>query len=257
MGGTFTQPLKEVIDELYNSDYLADYEQSYASLTFNGVTYGKLPVLQDYKKLGLGTYPIFDEDYRKILNGKIIDEYYNQEIGTETIDNFVLILRKKMDQIMPFFNQLYLSEQIEYSALDSMKINSASTNNINQTGTGTGSTTSDNTTTSGSRVIGSDFPQSQLAGDADYATNGSDVNSKSEIAATGSQTNESTNNTDSNGNTLVTGYQGAASDLIVKYRNSLINIDVQVIAELADCFMLVLNNGDEYFTHSYTNGWWF
>lgn len=254
---TFTMPLKEVIDELYNETYGAEYEQKYASLTFNNVTYGKLPVLQDYKKMGLGTYPIFDEDYRKILNGKIIDEYFNQEIGTETIDNFVLILRKKMDQIMPFFNQLYLSEQIEYTALDSMRINSAASNHIDGSATGTGSTTTDNTTTSGSRVVGSDFPQSQLAGDADYATNGSDVNSKSEIAATGSQTSDSNNTTDSSGNTLVTGYQGAASDLIVKYRNSLINIDVQVIAELADCFMLVLNNGDEYFTHNYEYGRWF
>lgn len=253
----FTIRLKDVIGELYNESYDAPYDQPYASHTFSGVTYGKLPTLPEYKKLGLGTYPIFDENYRAILNGKIIDEYFLQEIGSETIDVFLLNIRKKMDQIMPFFNQLYESEQIEYSALDSMRINSAATSHMEGTANGTSNTSSDNKTTSGSRVIGSDFPQTQLAGDADYASNGSDVNSKSEITATGSQTNDSTNNTDSNGNTLVTGYQGAASDLIVKYRNSLINIDVQVIAELADCFMLVLNNGDEYFPHHYSIGRWY
>lgn len=34
--------------------------------------------------LGLDDYPIFDEEYRAVLNKKIIDHYYFCEIGFET-----------------------------------------------------------------------------------------------------------------------------------------------------------------------------
>lgn len=247
---TFTLELKEVINSLYNTSIDDDdFEQTYEPCAFNEVTYGKLPTLPEYISIGLGTYPIFDEDYRKILNGKIIDEYYNQEIGTETIDNFTLIIRKKMDQIMPYFNQLYKSTQIEYTALDNMNIHSVNQNHVVGSENGTHNTTGDNTSTSGSRVVASNFPQSQLAGNADYATSANDANTDTTVNSTASATSESANNTDTNSDNLVTGYQGAASDLIVKYRNSLINIDTAIIAELEDCFMLVLGNGDEYFRH--------
>lgn len=246
---TFTMFLKEVIESLYGTEMDPDeFEQTYESVTFDGVTYGKLPTLPDSGiLLGIGTYPIFDEGYRKILNGKIIDEYYNREIGTETIDNFQLIIRKKLDQIMPFYNQMYESTRIEYNALDSMRIHSVGQSQMEGKENVEGSTTSDTETKSGSRSIGSNFPQTMLAGNGDYATDGTDVNSASEVDSTVTQNNESNSNTESNSDTLVTGYQGAASDFIVKYRNSLINVDMMILQEIEDCFMLVLNNGDEYF----------
>lgn len=250
--GTFTMELKEVIESLYGTSIDEDdYEQTYEACTYKSVTYGKLPTLPDYTPIGLGTYPIFNEDYRKILNGKIIDEYYNQEIGTETIDNFVLILRKKMDQIMPYFNQLYASTEIPYSALDSMNIHSVGSNHRTEEETGDHNNSGNTNTTSGSRVIGSNFPQTMLSGNGDYASNGTDSNTNTGVDSSATGHSEATNSADINSDNLVTGYQGAASDLIVKYRNSLINIDTAIIAELEDCFMLVLNNGDEYFRHSY------
>jgi hypothetical protein len=252
--GTFTLQLKEVIESLYGTSIDEDdFEQTYEACTFDDVTYGKLPTLPEYTSLGLGTYPIFDEGYRKILNGKIIDEYYNQEIGTETIDNFTLILRKKMDQIMPYFNQLYKSTQIEYDALDSMKIHSVGTNHMAGGETGDHTNSGNTNTTSGSRVIGSNFPQTMLNGNADYASSGTDSNTTSGVDSSATAHSEASNTADTNSDNLVTGYQGAASDLIVKYRNSLINIDTAILQELEDCFMLVLNNGDEYFAHY--NGW--
>lgn len=252
---TFTMYFKDVIEALYGVDYDPDeseqaFEQEYESVTFNGVTYGKLPVLPNYIPVGLGTYPIFNEGYRKILNGKIIDEYYNREIGTETIDNFTLILRKKMDQIMPYYNAMYESTMIDYDALDSMRIHSVGQSHIEGSENATAENDTETKTKSGGRVVGSDFPQTMLAGNADYARTGTDSNSSSEVDSSGSQSNESASNTDSNNENLVTGYQGAASDLIVKYRNSIINVDTMILQEIEDCFMLVLNNGDEYFARN-------
>ena len=250
--GTFTMQLKEVIESLYGTSIDEDdYEQEYGSFTFNGVTYGKLPKFNSYDKLELSYYPIFDENYRNILNGKIIDEYYNQEIGTETIDNFLLILRKKMDQIMPYFNQLYKSTQIPYEALDAMRIHSVGTGTMEGTSQSDSNNSNTSDVTSGSRTVGSDFPQTVLAGNADYATNASDLNSDVTTNAGGTAHADSSNSSNNTSDTLVTGYQGAASDLIMKYRNSLINIDLMVIDALEDCFMLVLNNGDEYFARNY------
>lgn len=253
---TFTMELKEVIESLYGTSFDPDeFEQTYSQLTWKDITYGKLPTLPEYGKIGLAYYPIFDEGYRKILNGKIIDEYYNREIGTETIDNFTLILRKKMDQIMPYFNQLYASQEIPYTALDSMKIHSVGQSQLD----GSATSNADNNTTSdvksGSRTVGSDFPQTMLAGNADYASNASDLNSDVNTTVDNTSSGSSTNTTNSDSDTLVTGYQGAASDLINKYRNSLINVDTMVIDAIEDCFMLVLNNGDEYFARNYFGGY--
>lgn len=252
---TFTMQLKDVIETLYGESMDPDdFEQSYEALTFNGVTYGKLPVLPQYDDLGLGYYPIFNENYRKILNGKIIDEYYNEEIGTETIENFIRILRKKMDQIMPLYNQLYESMNIEYGPLNTMDIHSVSTSDMEGEDNVNGSTVLDSKTKTGSRVVGSDFPQTMLAGDADYASSGSDVNSDVDTDSTTTTDNTSTNKSQSNSDNRVTGYQGIASDLVMRYRSSLINIDTMIIDDVKDCFMLLHNNGDEYFaTESY--GW--
>jgi hypothetical protein len=92
-----------------------------------------------------------------------------------------------------------------------------------------------------------------LNGNADYASSGTDSNTTSGVDSSATAHSEASNTADTNSDNLVTGYQGAASDLIVKYRNSLINIDTAILQELEDCFMLVLNNGDEYFAHY--NGW--
>ena len=60
---------------------------------------------------------IFDECHRKELNDKIIEHYYFREIGAETPDRFNFYLRRKMREIMPYYNQLYISEMIKFDPL--------------------------------------------------------------------------------------------------------------------------------------------
>ena len=68
-------------------------------------------------KLPLDEYPIFDENHRATLNDKIIAHYYFREIGQETPSRFAFNLRRKMNEIMPYYNQLYESEMIKYDPL--------------------------------------------------------------------------------------------------------------------------------------------
>lgn len=65
----------------------------------------------------LDDYPIFDECHRQELNDKIIEHYYFREIGAETPDRFNFYLRRKMREIMPYYNQLYISEMIKFDPL--------------------------------------------------------------------------------------------------------------------------------------------
>ena len=55
----------------------------------------------------IGNYPIWDESYRAVLNEKIKRHYYFREIGQETPGRFKFYLDTKMNEIMPYYNQLY------------------------------------------------------------------------------------------------------------------------------------------------------
>lgn len=62
-------------------------------------------------------YPIFDEDYRKIIETKIIKRFYVREIGFETAGLFKLMMENWLNEYMPYYNQLYKSELIKYDPL--------------------------------------------------------------------------------------------------------------------------------------------
>lgn len=63
-----------------------------------------LPVVFDF------SFPIFDENYRSVLETKILKHFYTREIGLETVGLWKLKLNTKLNEIMPYFNQLYKSQ---------------------------------------------------------------------------------------------------------------------------------------------------
>lgn len=79
------------------------------------ITLGEL--LDKGYSVGLDHYPIFDERYRPVLNQKILNHYRFYEIGSETPDKFRYYLNIQMDEIMPYYNQLYRSELIQFDPL--------------------------------------------------------------------------------------------------------------------------------------------
>lgn len=70
--------------------------------------------------VSLEHYPLFCEEYRATLNQKIIDHYYFREIGVETPDKFNFYLTRKLNEIMPYYNQMYKSTLLEYNPLATM-----------------------------------------------------------------------------------------------------------------------------------------
>lgn len=62
-------------------------------------------------------WPIFDEAYRLPLEIKILKHFYTREIGLETVGLWKLKLDTKLNEIMPYYNQLYKSELLEFNPL--------------------------------------------------------------------------------------------------------------------------------------------
>src|SRR5690606_9817007 len=76
--------------------------------------------------IGLDSYPIWKSEYREPLNQKIIDHYHNREIGVETIDMFTFALRRRMNEVMPYYNELYKSTELEFDPLSTVDIHTIS-----------------------------------------------------------------------------------------------------------------------------------
>lgn len=64
-----------------------------------------------------GDFPLFDENYRNILETKILKHYYLREISEETAGLWKFRLNTKMNEIMPLYNKLYESETFKYNPL--------------------------------------------------------------------------------------------------------------------------------------------
>lgn len=64
----------------------------------------------------------FDEKYRKVLCKKILKHYYTREIGGETVELWKLWMNTKLEEIMPYYNQLYESELLKFDPLTDTKI---------------------------------------------------------------------------------------------------------------------------------------
>lgn len=291
----------------------AGLETSQGYTSVNKIIEKALPSVFDF------TFPIFDESYRNVLETKILKHYYTREIGLESVGLWKLKLETKLNEIMPFYNQLYKSELLEFNPLydvdltrdhklnktentkqtgteevDSTKNgsvteetnteengnqNSTSDTNINKTTGSTSEETAGNTKTYYDKY--SDTPQGSLQNvqNDTYLTNARMINDtdsrtgKTTVTGNDESNGTTTSNTDTN-NTVdttrnintndrenrnttqsanrdltsiddylehVKGKNGGASysALLNEYRQTFLNIDMQVINELDELFMLL------------------
>ena len=74
-------------------------------------------------------FPIFDETYREVLCTKILRHYYTREIGLETVGLWKLKLQTKLNEIMPYYNQLYKSELLKFNPLYDVDLNTTHVGN--------------------------------------------------------------------------------------------------------------------------------
>lgn len=222
---------------------------------------------------GLLNYPIFAEFYRTALNAKILDYYKYHEIGWEDSARFKHRLNSKLNEVMPLFNKLYQSELLSINPLLSFSrsATSSGTNAANSTGTNTGSQSRElnseqtllneiaqnNATKTTDKSIHSDTPQGLLtigniegsvfASAADIGdqsitqTNGTDtqetVDKVDSETATTTAANENESNSTYSSADSASGYDRPLAELLNLYRTTFLNVDIQVIESLRECFM--------------------
>lgn len=184
----------------------------------------------------MDSYPIFDENYRDTLNQNILYHYYENEIGFETASLFRFYLNQKLNEIMPYYNELY---KVQKKLIDENLL----LNNVNLTEKLIGSNRTETNSTSQSSNNGKslfqDTPQGQISKtDIDNQTWATNLTlNKNEIAdqsnATGSGTNEYIK-------TIIGNNGGKFNiDVLNDIKNNLMNIDLMIINELNDLFMQI------------------
>ena len=210
-------------------------------------------IANSWNKIFTTKCAIFNETYRSVICSKILKHYYLREIGTETVGVWVLWMNTKMEEIMPYYNKLYESAELEFNPFHDVDLTrqhetkydgtTDTTDNGTRDTTSTGEATSDNT----NYDLFSDTPQGALTGvDNETYLSSARKTTDSGNSTDKNTTKESTNttgtsNTNSTENYIETikGKQGTESysDLLNKYRDTLINIDLMVIDEFSDLFM--------------------
>ena len=223
---------------------------------------------KSWDKIFTSKVRFFDEEYRKVLCSKILKHYYLREICCETVGVWLLWMNTKLEEIMPYYNKLYESELMKFDPFNDVNLTrehkrkvegtTKETREDNSNGTrGTSGSSSRNTSGSSNGStwdLYSDTPQGAVTGleNETYLTNARKVtNSDSENGTetgtsnenvTSNSTSEGVSNGSSNSTedyleTLV-GKQGSAnySSLLSEYRETFLNIDMQVIDEFSELF---------------------
>lgn len=72
-------------------------------------------IRKSYPKVFDFDYPIFDPEYKAVLEPKILRHFYSREIAMETVGLWKLRLENKLNEIMPYYNQLYKSQLLDFN----------------------------------------------------------------------------------------------------------------------------------------------
>lgn len=230
-------------------------------------------ISKSWNKIFTNKAVFFDEEYRSVLCQKILKHYYLREIGSETVGIWKLWMNTRLEEIMPFYNQLYKSALLEFNPLydvdlkrthnrkvDSSKQDDGTSMVVNDgvsSESGTGSTSESGSSNITKKDLYSDTPQGGITGleNENYLTNARKVTDSGSTSSNNSSefSNSGTNKTTVNGETSntgtansledyvenVSGKQGTESysSMLLKFRETFLNIDMQVIEEFSDLFM--------------------
>lgn len=193
----------------------------------------------------LGVYPIFNEEYRDTLGEKILYHFYTREIGFETAFLFLQKINEKMNLIMPYYNKLYESELLKFNPLEDANETVEHEEHYTNVDRSDRKDSSSTTVQSGTNNIQkySDTPQGSIANlqQDRYLTNAtidsSDVNQVTGVISSSGADSEGKN--DGKYTTKRSGKSGSNtfSAMLKEYRETFLNIDQMIMAELEPLFM--------------------
>ena len=224
----YTIQLRKIIETLGEDEVLSwfqDYDLS------NYLTFDEIKVITDR-----GTWS------PARLAQKIVDHYYMQEIGLETVALFKRKVKVAMQEIMEDKLPLIYSASLKYNPLT----------NVNYTETYSGTSTSENSSSSDSTAnsnssgltVNSDTPQGQISKSAILNGNYASSTSANEIEdeATTNSSGESSGSGTQDYTKHFEGNQGISATyqkMIQQYRDNIRAIDDEIIEDLRSLFMII------------------
>ena len=171
-------------------------------------------------------YPFYSEEYRPTFEQHFIEHFYFDEIGQETVARFKQRLKIKFNLIMPYWNKIFLADNLEQRILDNYDVTETYTREVANNSTATNESTNKNLQ-SDTPVTKTDLEQ------VDYFSN--------IVKDIGNNTSNINNNSSENWERRMQGNIGVQtdSDAIIKYWNSLRQIENEIFEQCSNLFMEV------------------
>ena len=172
------------------------------------------------------------------LAQKIIDHYYMEEIGVETVGLFKRRAKVAMQEIMEEKLPLIYSVAIKYDPLVNVDYTETYQGNSTMESSSTGSASSN----SSSLTVNSDTPQGQinkadiLGGSYASSTSADDIEDSSSSSSEGSNTGSNDYEKRIRGNS---GVSATAQKMVEQYRENIVMIDRDIIQDLRKLFMSI------------------
>ena len=186
---------------------------------------------------------------RAELNEKILNHYRFREIGQETFGRWLFELKTALNEIMPKYNQLFYSADQDFNPIYNVdyerKTVGTQNSTSNTSSTGTDSTSNEEHTKSVNsktpqdslNIVANDIDHVRYADDASWGTSNGTTSGSNETSGNSSSegSNESTETTKGNFGVV------SAQDLIIKYRETILNIEQMIINDprITELFMLI------------------
>ena len=169
-------------------------------------------------------YPFYNEERRKQFEQHFIEHFYFDEIGQETVARFKQRLKIKLNLIMPYWNKIFVADELEQRILDNYDVTETYTrdvvNNTNATNENINKNLASDTPTTKVDFEKVDFFSSIVK---DIGNNTSKVKGDSKESWT----------------RHIEGNYGVQTDAdaIIKYWDSLKKIEIEIFNDCSDLFM--------------------
>lgn len=192
-------------------------------------------------------YNLYNNELKPYFEEKFFQHFMFYEIGFDNINIFKQHLISTLNDIYPKYKQLYETEircqNIDFMLNKDLKESYVRKLNGESEGNSQATSSSDNTSNSNDLSIANDTPQNKIDDLDKYMTSASKSNTNSTNNSTSNANNtikNKSNNTEeyeliSQGNIGVT----SSAELLEKWRNILINIDLMIFKELENLFLFV------------------
>lgn len=197
-------------------------------------------MIEDGQEIFDFDYPFYNEERRKQFEQHFIEHFYFDEIGQETPARFKHRLKIKLNLIMPYWNKIFLADELEQRILDNYSVVETYESNIENSSSAVNENSVNTSNESVNKNLESETPVTKVDFEqVDYFSNiVKDIGSGTSNT-TASNTNNVNDNRRESWTRKMDGNIGVQTDAdaIIKYWQSLRQIEIEIFNQCNSLFM--------------------